>query len=182
MALQKFTEVVGLDIDDDSIRILRERFEGNPRVRILKGRPEDLLNELASSGPFDGATLLDVIEHVVDGSAMLESVYELLKPGGFILTTTPNWYDRIAIALKRNELHKQAHSSVGWAKILRRTGFAVDQVRTVSFPIVPSDFLCRHAHIFGACVVVFGHRPTILPVRTFPNRSGDPRGGVKGPR
>lgn len=39
---------------------------------------------------FDAILLGDVIEHVFDTDALLKNCYDILKPGGFVLVTTPN--------------------------------------------------------------------------------------------
>ncbi len=39
---------------------------------------------------FDGILLLDVIEHIWNADHLLEQISQLLKPGGFLLLSTPN--------------------------------------------------------------------------------------------
>ena len=39
---------------------------------------------------YDVVTVFDVIEHVLDPSSFMQSVYELLNPGGIVALTTPN--------------------------------------------------------------------------------------------
>lgn len=39
---------------------------------------------------FDGILFTDVIEHIFDTDLILEKIYRILKPGGFLIITTPN--------------------------------------------------------------------------------------------
>jgi SAM-dependent methyltransferase len=51
-----------------------------------------------SSGAFDLVTLWDVIEHLRDPREGLQKIHELLKPGGYLVLTTPavdSWTHRI---------------------------------------------------------------------------------------
>ncbi len=147
-ALQKFDHVVGLEISQVAVDLLRERFKDNYRVEI-SGRTIVELSEMSGqTGTYDVVTMLDVMEHLSDVYVLLHSAYQLLRPGGIIVTTTPNWYDKLLIPITRNPFHLQAHSSVGWR-------------RTVAFPVFASEAFCKYLHVLGICVVVQARKPPV---------------------
>jgi SAM-dependent methyltransferase len=125
-------------------------------VRILKADASKLDGFL---GYFDVVTALDVLEHLNDISAVTLSIYKILKNGGIFVMSTPNWYDKIRRMIYRDGLHKHAYSSIGWKRVIAKSGFLPLEVRTVNFPILNSDFLCRKAHLFGECVVNIFRKP-----------------------
>lgn len=46
------------------------------------------------------------------------------------------------------------HSPMGWWKLISRAGFRPILVRTVDFPVLHNDFLCRKLHRFGICAMI----------------------------
>jgi 2-polyprenyl-3-methyl-5-hydroxy-6-metoxy-1,4-benzoquinol methylase len=54
---------------------------------------------------FEGATMLEVIEHVVAAEQLLSEISRVLKPGGFLLLSTPNFsYFRNRLRVLRGQL------------------------------------------------------------------------------
>lgn len=43
-------------------------------------------------GTFDGVVMLEVIEHITNAELLLQEAHRLLKPGGFMVLSTPNPY------------------------------------------------------------------------------------------
>src|SRR2546421_2781569 len=160
-ALQKFDLVVGLETSHIALALLRERFGGNSKVEVSERSIKEVSESSEQASTFDAVTMLDVMEHVADASVMLRCAYNLLRPGGIIISTTPNWYDKILIPLTGNRFHVQAHSSIGWARIVRDAGFAVTRTRTVDFPIFRHEALCTNLHILGICVLVQAQKPSV---------------------
>ena len=66
------------------IDIARSR---NPGVEILDGELPDRLP--FADGTFDLVVVLDVLEHVEQDNAALQSLIRLTKPGGYLLITVP---------------------------------------------------------------------------------------------
>ena len=58
-----------------------------PNISFVCGTATDLPFDEAS---FDAVTMFDLIEHVRDDEAVLQEAFRVLKPGGFLLLTTPN--------------------------------------------------------------------------------------------
>jgi 2-polyprenyl-3-methyl-5-hydroxy-6-metoxy-1,4-benzoquinol methylase len=74
---------VGLEFDPKACAV------GSSRgLQIVRG---SVPNTSFDSESFDAITLHHVIEHVHDPRAVLDELLGLLKPGGTIVLTTPNW-------------------------------------------------------------------------------------------
>ncbi|MCP5396821.1 MAG: class I SAM-dependent methyltransferase [Sphingomonadaceae bacterium] len=76
-------EVQGLELSPHSSQFARDHF-GLP---VYTGLLESAGFE---PGSFDVITLFDVIEHMPDPLAHLHAAFDLLKPGGVLLQSTPN--------------------------------------------------------------------------------------------
>ena len=81
--------VSGLDYSETGCRMARERLkhagiEGEVLHRDLFDENEDL------RGQFDFVLSFGLIEHFTEPSEVLTKIRQLLRPGGRILTTTPN--------------------------------------------------------------------------------------------
>ncbi len=81
--LRNFGEVEATEMDD-----------GARTIAAAKGVAAVSPGRLPDALPFQGAefdliTLLDVLEHVADDEAALESLSGLLRPGGHLVTTVP---------------------------------------------------------------------------------------------
>jgi 2-polyprenyl-3-methyl-5-hydroxy-6-metoxy-1,4-benzoquinol methylase len=82
-------DVVAIDANEDAVAYARDAFP-DPRLRFERGLVEDLAFEAAS---FDHAVCLEVIEHIeVERTrALLRHLRRILRPGGTLLLTTPNY-------------------------------------------------------------------------------------------
>jgi SAM-dependent methyltransferase len=103
---RKSPYTVGLDA---SVTIIDLPREGEVRTRLNLGLTERLLGEIRRrrsniesvvledmtrcslpSASFDGAVSVEVIEHVPDDAAFVAQIARVLKPGGWLVMTTPN--------------------------------------------------------------------------------------------
>lgn len=75
-------ERVGVEYNESAANFARQRYG----LRIV-GSLDDLAAEQSS---FDLLTAVEVIEHVADPAATMKTLAGLLKPGGFLVITTPN--------------------------------------------------------------------------------------------
>ena len=78
-------EVVGVEPSEGAVARARERLRGRGVVHhaTLQGARLD-------PASFEGVTLWDVLEHVVDPKAFLSEVTALVRPGGFVLANVPD--------------------------------------------------------------------------------------------
>lgn len=82
-------EVVGVDANSEAVTYAQQTF-GRSGLRFVQGYLDELDLPQAS---FDAATCLEVIEHVYLDQVrhLLLGLRRLLRPGGLVLITTPNY-------------------------------------------------------------------------------------------
>lgn len=87
---------VGLDWSADAIRQARGR-----GLTLLRAAADGVSLPLAPAVA-DVVIMSEMIEHLVDTDSALDEVWRVLKPGGWLLLSTPNlaaWYNRGLLAL-----------------------------------------------------------------------------------
>jgi 2-polyprenyl-3-methyl-5-hydroxy-6-metoxy-1,4-benzoquinol methylase len=151
-----FKNITAVDPTSESCSICRKQWEGLANIQLHQ-LPAEQIDQL--NGPFDAITCLDVIEHLDDPAIVLPKLYSLLKPGGQLIITVPNWYNFFYAKAIRDPYHKQFHSSYGWARLIERHGFIARNIRSVGFPILDFDILSRQMHLFGMCILIEATRP-----------------------
>jgi len=102
-------KVTALDSSEDGIRIAKEAYPGID-FRCLS-LYENLLPHIGSD--FDVVISSEVIEHLYDPRRFLKNAFEILKPGGELILTTPyhGYLKNLAMAVT-GKLDK--HFTVGW--------------------------------------------------------------------
>ena len=151
----KFRKVVAIDIGRENCEFLRRRFEGDAGVRVIQCNAVDL-QEYVRDTVFDCVTALDVLEHVglEECKKVLRDVSEIMKDGGRFIMSVPGALDIIRMGLGKAFFHKHSHTSYGWGRLCRTTGFRVLSIEAVRFPVVNSEFLRMNLHAMGACCIV----------------------------
>jgi len=87
-----YAKVDALDIEPLRLGDFRAAIAGTPlegRITIAEASASRLD---FPDGVFDTVTAIEVIEHVVELCAVLDEVHRVLKPGGWLLITTPNLF------------------------------------------------------------------------------------------
>lgn len=84
---EKGFDVHAIDVIDQSIKIAQEfnNVEGKTRYEV-----RDLLKNPFPENSFDCVTFLETVEHVENPATYLREFYRILKPGGFLILSTPN--------------------------------------------------------------------------------------------
>ena len=82
--LAAYGTVTGTDLSVKAMDEARARF---PRATFLAG---DLFDVEIPTAPFDLVVCQQVIAHVADQPRLIERAASLLKPGGYLVLTTPN--------------------------------------------------------------------------------------------
>jgi 2-polyprenyl-3-methyl-5-hydroxy-6-metoxy-1,4-benzoquinol methylase len=134
-------EVVAVDANPDAIRYAQSTF-ARPGLSFSLG----LLDELQlPDASFDKVTCLEIVEHVYlhQVHALLRSLFKLLKPGGRVLITTPNYHglwpaiewatDRFSkVAKMDGDQHVTHFNRELLLTCLQNAGFSVEKLRTFS--------------------------------------------------
>lgn len=83
-------QIYGLDFSKESIEKFREKFIGFNNV--VKAMWVNKLPSLIEDNFIDCVFAVEIIEHLSDTylSATLNEIYRILKPGGYLIITTPN--------------------------------------------------------------------------------------------
>ncbi len=88
-------DVVGVEPVAHAVAYARQRFG----LRVFEGM---FLSELPFSGRFDVITLWDVLEHTFSPLAVLQKAASILRPGGVIALSVPNWHSLIRWIFKQH--------------------------------------------------------------------------------
>lgn len=81
------TEVVGVDLSEEATRYAKGRYH-HPNVNYIVG---DVVDRTLPEkiGTFDCIVSFETIEHVIDYKTFMTNVWDLLKPGGILVLSTP---------------------------------------------------------------------------------------------
>jgi len=89
--------VIGLDFSSFAI----EKFFGELRDQLIVGDVFDSLAQLAARGDrFAACCAINVLEHVIDPTALLDAVRGVLQPSGVLALTVPNDFSRLQKLLR----------------------------------------------------------------------------------
>jgi SAM-dependent methyltransferase len=98
---------VGADVADVALQTLRQR--GLPAAKIdpATGRVDTPAEQ------FDGACCMEVFEHLFDPLQAAKEIHRLLKPGGVLVATVPNfgYHAWRLLALLRAQVPSEPHSN-----------------------------------------------------------------------
>jgi len=101
---------------------------------------DELRNVKFQNGYFDVITMFEVLEHAEDPSALLEECQRVLRAGGILYITTPNYQslDRFLTG-KRWKIYNPEHLSYFGIKslcfLLNKTGFKIRSLETKNIAI-----------------------------------------------
>lgn len=80
-------EVIGVDLDSEAITYAKgEYYHPKSSFHVADATDRHLVDEL---GKFDCVVSFETIEHIEEEEALLNNYYELLKPGGTLIVSTP---------------------------------------------------------------------------------------------
>lgn len=126
------SDVTGIDISKDSIRVLRSRYP-KFKFRLLNISDKSAVQKL--SRKFDLVMAMDVILHIVDGhqfSQALKNLCSLTSDNGYLILMEPviinNSYEEYQVGQS-----SRARRLSEYRSILRSRGFDLVEVRSVSF-------------------------------------------------
>jgi 2-polyprenyl-3-methyl-5-hydroxy-6-metoxy-1,4-benzoquinol methylase len=168
---ERGAQVVGIDLSETGIALARQE---HPE---LKWAAMSVYDDLRSSlgREFDLVVSLEVIEHLFDPRLFLQRAFEVLKPGGLLVLSTPyhGYLKNVVLALSGR---LDAHFTVLWdgghvkffswatlRTLLAEAGFVDIRFRGAG----RSPFLWKS-------MMVSARRPAVVPgLRSAPARSGE---------
>lgn len=152
----RFHTLAGVDISRPEIEFVKKRIGNSPKVFLHCGELESFH---FPDEHFDVCLCLDVLEHVQSPPLLLQEINRILKKGGSLVVTVPNWYDIIVSkVLRLNPLHIHTFTPWRWMAILRKAGFKIRSYRAVDFPIIHSEFLSKRIPFLGMCVFILASK------------------------
>jgi 2-polyprenyl-3-methyl-5-hydroxy-6-metoxy-1,4-benzoquinol methylase len=89
--LATFGPTVGIDLSPEAIVSAKERYRG------VEFQAVDIFHWDYSAGAFDVVISQEVLEHVEDQARYIDMAHELLRPGGYLILTTPNAESMLAM-------------------------------------------------------------------------------------
>lgn len=116
-------EYTGIEVDDSSARAARER-----GLEVYRA---SLTDYVSLSGAYDGVVMYDVIEHLPNPHDAVSRIRELVRPGGYLVLTTPDTESLTALACGRRwSAHKVPEHIVLYSRsalveMLENAGFEI---------------------------------------------------------
>lgn len=118
----KFAEraeyVLGVDYADEAVAVARERY----RLPNLEFRQMNCLSLELDDASFDVAVSIEAIEHFnhADGCRYVAELARVLRPGGFLVGTTPSAQNCREAAVRLEREKNEFHLKIFWPGELRR--------------------------------------------------------------
>ncbi|MFH1868854.1 MAG: methyltransferase domain-containing protein [Candidatus Omnitrophota bacterium] len=132
--------VAGIDKSPQAGYLAKKYFGLDIITKTLEeSAPELILSKIQ----FDVISAFEILEHVKEPGKFLENLYKLLKPGGLLFLTTPNFYlfylmGISAPAVREFPVHISFFEPATLERLLTRKGFEVMNVVTLK-PMGPGD-------------------------------------------
>lgn len=82
--LGEFVTTDAIELSEEAVKIAQQK---HPYVNFFQG---SALEYPFDKGAYDVVISQEVVEHIEDQAAYLKVCYEVLKPGGYLIMTTPN--------------------------------------------------------------------------------------------
>lgn len=99
---QTAASVVGVDVDENSVRHAQARYAGPINLKFQHASASALPFDRAS---FDVVVSFETIEHLSEQAQMLAEFRRVLKPGGFLLLSSPDREAYNALGNGKNAFH-----------------------------------------------------------------------------
>jgi SAM-dependent methyltransferase len=131
--------VTATDLSPAFLKALRERFAGNPDVRV--GTLD--LEEFVPSDRYDSVVMINVLEHIEHDIAALEALRGALRPGGHLVIWVPA-FQVLYSEMDRRIGHYRRYTRASLEARLVAAGYTVAESRYVnSLGMVAWFVFCR---------------------------------------
>jgi len=130
LALLRTAEhVVAVEPSDRGSVALISATRGNDRVTPVHGYASDA----AGLGPFDGAVMSNVLEHIEDDEGTLRELCAMVRPGGLVAVYSPA-FELLMSDFDRSIGHVRRYRKPQLIRTFERAGFEIADARYVNFP------------------------------------------------
>lgn len=127
--LQTADHVVAVEPSDRGSVALNAATSGNDRVTPVHGFAADA----TGLGPFDGAVMSNVLEHIEDDEGTLRELLSMVRPGGLVAVFSPA-FELLMSDFDRSIGHVRRYRKRGLIRTFERAGFEIADARYVNFP------------------------------------------------
>ena len=128
-------ELIGSDIYIDGLVAAKE---SSPSITWLQFDPE----KMPFSSNIDMVAAFDVIEHIDNDEEVLKQAYSVLKPGGHLIVSVPQYqfmFSNLDILLK----HKRRYSETELLSKIKKAGFTIEYHTSFVFFLFPLMLMSR---------------------------------------
>lgn len=87
MLAETAKSVLGVDISGEAVRHASERYDGQENLSFVRGSAAEIP---AAAASFDAVVSFETIEHLLEQDQMLAEIKRVLRPGGFLVMSSPN--------------------------------------------------------------------------------------------
>lgn len=123
--------IILTDINDEYIDYLRNRFIGNPRVKVIKMDISNMGDELQNE-KIDSIVGINVLEHIQDDSQLLAEFKNRLNENGRLLLIVPAHRVLYGTLDKRLQ-HYRRYSKAELTTKLKNAGFLIEKLEYMNF-------------------------------------------------
>ena len=118
--LERYGEAIGLEIAPEALAFARKRGVGN----LVQG---SITDPPFAAGSFDLVLSLDVIEHVENDVQIINSLFDIVKPGGHLIVTVPAFQ---SLWSQHDEInhHKRRYRVGQLERMFANAGFEVSRI------------------------------------------------------
>lgn len=124
--------VVAVDVEEECLERLRQRYAGRPKLHALAcGLADPAFRDLRRFAP-DSCVCLNVLEHVEDDEGALEAMAAVLAPGGTVVLLVPA-FQSLYGAIDRNLGHYRRYRRGEIRRLARTAGLSVTRMHYMNF-------------------------------------------------
>jgi len=159
---------VALEIDSELVQVLVDRFGRRPNVNVIHGNlTETTTAETVRDLQVDSVMTFNVLEHIEDDGAALESIASVLHTGDTLAVLVPA-FPSIYGAMDRGVGHVRRYRRQDLVEKMEEAGFSMLKAHYVNFPGYFAWFVngkvLRAAAPAGGSRMVSLYDKTVIPV------------------
>lgn len=127
--LQTAEHVVAVEPSARGSAVLIESTRDSQRVTAVHG----YVSDASPYGPFDGAVLSNVLEHIEDDEATLAELFSVIRPGGCVAVFSPA-FELLMSDFDRSIGHVRRYRKRDLCRRFEQAGFEIAEARYVNMP------------------------------------------------